>query len=429
MLSIIVAYGQLRGFHLPAEKTSGKIRFRSSHNLIIIPVTVNGVEMSFILDTGSTHTLLFGTKQSNPELFKQTRKVQIAGIGTEKYVTGFEAAGMNVRIGKAVNPDMKLYIISPDDFDIFRMTGENIHGIIGYDLFRDLIVTIHYSKRYIRLTNPEKFNPPGRKYKPIPIEIRQNKPYLKAKILQMLGDTLPVDMLIDTGNSDAIWLFENDKISPEKGKEYFEDFLGEGISGSITGKRSRLRSLQFDGFVFPNPTVSYLDSTMTRFTRLDSLRSGSLGAQIWQRFISIIDYPHRKIYLKKIRSFNDEFRYNRSGIHLIYAGKTLVSTRRLLPKKSNLPATAQDTFELKVEYEYEFKPLYMVQYIRPGSPAGISGLQPGDVLVSVNGKEAYHYSISQLNEMFHGKDGKRIRMTVKRKSQKIHLAFKLKKIL
>ena len=49
-------------------------------------------------------------------------------------------------------------------------------------------------------------------------------------------------MLLDTGSSDAIWLFENETIGiPDKN---YDDFLGRGLGGDIFGKRTKVRSIK-----------------------------------------------------------------------------------------------------------------------------------------------------------------------------------------
>ena len=66
-------------------------------------------------------------------------------------------------------------------------------------------------------------------------------------------------MLLDSGGSDAIWLFEHSRKDITTPEVYFTDFLGVGLSGTIYGKRSRLFSLTIGRFLFKNPTVSFLD--------------------------------------------------------------------------------------------------------------------------------------------------------------------------
>jgi hypothetical protein len=384
--------------------------------------------MSFILDTGASYTLLFGLKDSL--LLKKSKKIRLYGIGSGKYLPGLTIEHLNMRIVNAVNPNIKLYVVPADTFDIVRLTGETIHGIIGYDFFKDFIVDIHYKKRIIKITNPSHYRKPGKKYKELPLHVEDKKAYLDTRILQQHGDTLPAKMLIDTGNSDAIWLFEDELIKLEKDQKYFPDFLGESISGSILGKRTRLKYFSLAGYEFLNLTVAYLDSSMTYKTRINSKRKGSLGSQILQRFRPIFDYPGRRLFLKKNASFNKDFRYNRTGINLIYAGKTLVGTQHIKPKSVPYEPNKKDSnFNIQIEYSYELKPLYVIHYIRPDSPADKLGLRPGDVLVSINNRQAYNFSLEKINQLFHGDEGDEIHIKVMRNGVPMDALIILKKLL
>ena len=118
--------------------------------------------------------------------------------------------------------------------DFAPRLGVPVHGIIGYDLFKDFVVEVNYSGKYIRLNNPEDYRLKRcKKCEVLDLEFYNSKPYLNAEI-DVNGVKMPVKLLIDSGGSDALWLFEDKerKIEPTE-NNYFEDFLGSGLSGSI----------------------------------------------------------------------------------------------------------------------------------------------------------------------------------------------------
>lgn len=53
-------------------------------------------------------------------------------------------------------------------------------------------------------------------------------------------------MLIDTGNSDAIWLFEDEDIDVPQ--DNYEDFLAKGLEGNIFGRRTKINSITLGTF-------------------------------------------------------------------------------------------------------------------------------------------------------------------------------------
>jgi hypothetical protein len=54
-----------------------------------------------------------------------------------------------------------------------------------------------------------------------------------------------VKLLIDVGNSDAIWLFKMFLIKNKVPTNNFDDYLGKGFSGDVIGKRERIRFFRF----------------------------------------------------------------------------------------------------------------------------------------------------------------------------------------
>ena len=59
-------------------------------------------------------------------------------------------------------------------------------------------------------------------------KIIQNKPYIDVRI-DLEGKTnIPVKLLVDSGSSEALWLFENEGKNLKIPNKSFEDFLGRG---------------------------------------------------------------------------------------------------------------------------------------------------------------------------------------------------------
>ena len=85
--------------------------------------------------------------------------------------------------------------------------------------------------------------------------------------------------MIDSGGSDAIWLFEDDSKNISLPEKYFEDFLGRGLSGSVYGKRSKIDEVSFNKFKLKKVNVAYPDSSSITYARKVKNRNGSLGGK------------------------------------------------------------------------------------------------------------------------------------------------------
>ena len=81
------------------------------------------------------------------------------------------------------------------------------------------------------------------------------------------------------------------------------------------------------------------------------------------------------------------------------------------------------------EYRYSVKPAFTIVELRKYSPADKVGLQIGDVILKINSKEAFHYTLQELTHYFYDKAGKVIRLKVDREGRKLNFQFKLENIL
>jgi membrane-associated protease RseP (regulator of RpoE activity) len=244
----------------------------------------------------------------------------------------------------------------------------------------------------------------------------------------------PVKMLIDSGGSDAMWLFEHTKenlITPEK---YFVDFLGVGLSGIIYGKRSRIATLELGDYVVKEPTVSFLDSISTQNARRYKARNGSIGSNILKRFKVWIDYPNKKFTIEKNGSLSGGFEYNMSGIEVVYNGKVLIQERVInfgtnYGRNNNSSGSASNSVNLVTSFQFEFKPSFRVNNVLEGSPADLAGIQKNDVILKINGKNAYDFDLEEIIGKFQRKSGAKIKLEIMRNDQIMTFVFRLKKIV
>jgi len=409
-----------------------KTKFEFHNNIIILPVEINGISLNFILDTGASKTIIFTLEDSDSLVLNNTKIVELRGLGLGEPIEAMISENNQIKLGNIIGYNQTIYMVFDEHFDFSSKMGKTIHGIIGYDLLKDFVVTLNFNDKSIIFKNPEEFKPPkSKKFEKLDLSFHNNKPYIESYITIKDTTTYFSKMLIDTGNSDALWVFEDEQKGITTPTPFFRDHLGEGLSGSIEGNRTKIKSFQFGSFTFSNPTVAFLDSTSTTYARIYEERNGSIGTQILNRFKMILDYPNKQIYFKKNRSFNLEFKYNRSGIELSHFGKTLVQKQKITTDipYSKGESTNNRTIEFLVDYMYEFKPIYGIYKIRKNSPAEIAGLKVNDILNKVNGKNAYEFELEEINAIFSGDIDKNISLHVERNGIILYYEFRLKDLL
>lgn len=417
------------GFYLESNKKRQAIPFTLINNLIFIKVTVNSVPMVFLLDTGVEETLFFSVEDVAEINFKNTEKVRLKGLGIADYVEGFKSSGNSMVVGKDFRDDHHdIYIIMDQDFNISSGLGIPVNGIIGAQFFKNHIIEINYSNQHIYIYKELKNINTGKlkNYQKFNITIERNKPYIQAEILL---DTKAIDskLLLDLGNSDAIWLFQNQIDSTLIPKNYFEDYLGRGFSGEIHGKRAKLKKLRFDKFEFKEPYVAFPDTLSIRNVKVVQDRIGSLGGEIFKRFTVILDYKNHTLYLKPNALYDTPFNFNMSGIEIHHEGLQWIQEKVELHSNDNREGTTVFTDEFS--YKFELKPVFKIYSLRLNSPAILAGLQKGDELISINKRKAYHFTLQEIYNIFKSEEGKKIVLEVKRNNTVLKYTFYLKSIL
>ncbi|WP_226789128.1 retropepsin-like aspartic protease [Polaribacter porphyrae] len=421
------------GYHILNNKSKKeRVKFKLINNLIVIPLVINEKKLSFILDSGVSKTILFNISQNDSIGLNNVKTVKLQGLGNGEAVDALLSKNNKVNIKSIENYNETIYVILKDYFDLSGKMGTTIHGIIGYNILKNFVVKINYKYKYIDFYKAKNFKySKCKKCEVFPIQFYRKKPYIKTKVqLDTISNKLTdVTLLVDSGGSDAIWLFEHTKKEIITPNLFFRDILGEGLSGSIYGNRSRIPMLKLKSFEVKQPTVSFLDSISTRNARNFKTRNGSIGGGILKRFIVWFDYPNKRMTLKKQSSLTKRFNYNMSGLVIVYNGKQLVREEE---KKSftdgyNNKVQDNNTVSFISRFSYKFKPSFKVKSVLKNSPAEKAGILKDDIILKLNGVPSYDYTLGKIIQKFQEKSGRKIRITVERNGVKMKFQFRLEK--
>lgn len=418
-------------FDLPGGQKFEKVKFQLINNVMIIPVEVNGSELSFVFDSGVSTPILFNLTARDSIQINKVSEVTIRGLGDGEPIQALSSRDNVFKIGSVLNPRQELYVVLDESLNFSPSLGIPVHGIIGYDLFRDFVVEINYNSENIKFHNPELYQEKRpKKSQTLPLAIRNRKAYVEGAVVLQDSKEVPVRMLLDTGSSDAIWLFENEAIGiPEKN---YNDFLGRGLAGDIYGKRTKVRSIKIGDFVIEDAKTAFPDHASLNGIQNLGNRNGSLGGEVLKRFNFIFDYGNSKITLRKNGNFKTPFQYNLSGIDLQHNGLRYVSESIARPSgilKQNQSKTFGNVqILMENQTRLSLVPEIIVSGIRAGSPAENAGLQEGDVILAVNGKSVHSFKLQQILQMLNEKKGKRVRVRIGRANSDKLITFVLKDV-
>jgi PDZ domain-containing protein/aspartyl protease len=430
MILCFPIFGIAQQYDLPTGQKHQKVKFQLINNLIIIPVEVNGSELSFVLDSGVNKPILFNITDQDSLQINNVSEITIRGLGEGEPIKALSSRGNAFKIKSIENQDQLLYVVLDKGLNFSPTLGIPIHGIIGYDLFRDFIVDINYGSKIIKFYDPEHYVYESKKKgETLPLSIVKRKAYVNAHVFMDNFDNVPVRLLVDTGSSDAIWLFENEDIGiPDQS---YDEFLGKGLSGNIFGKRTKVNSIKLGSFALRDAKAAFPDEKSFGAIKNLGNRNGSVGGEVLKRFNIVFDYTNQKITLRKNSNYKSPFHYNLSGITLQHDGVRYVSERiadgrGVVKENQNSFGNVQILFEQKTRLS--LVPEIVVSGIRAGSPAESAGIREGDVILAVNGKSIHKYKIQEIMHMLDEREGKRIRVLIERYNRDLLFSFVLENL-
>lgn len=425
MLFLLEGYAQ--NFQFTSDSKYEEIKFTSVGNLIILPIVVNGVPLNFVLDSGVKTSVVLSLSGKDSIEFAHTEEFYLKGLGKKEPFKAVRSEGNHMQLGSLIDSNHEVFIVLDDEINFSKRLGVPIHGIIGYTLLKDFVVEIDYDKHLLRLYPHQNFKKKvRRRHAQIPLVFSRGKPYVDLPVT--LESKQSMHLLLDTGSSDAIWLFKNDSIQvPEK---YFEDFLGKGLSGEIHGKRSKVSKITLGKFQLEQVKCAFPDTAFFAFAKRYKERNGSIGGELLSRFVVTLNYKDAWVRLRKSKKFSQPFYYNMSGIRLQHNGVRIVAEKQR--NNSQMFSSGQNkgiTKFFEEQLKYKLAPSLEIIELRKDSPAAKAGLKIGDVLLIVNNKLIVEQSISEVQHMLNTKAGKKVKVVIDRKGEVHTFKFQLEKVL
>jgi hypothetical protein len=374
------------GVTLANGASSVSVPFRLLNNHIYVEARVNGKgPYTFIVDTGG-HTLLA------PRVVAQAGSTSVGsapetGAGDKQSSLGF-ALVRTISIGGVEMHDQVAFAT-----EVYRpaIEGIPVGGMVGFELFRRLVVRIDYGRKVLTFTEPGHASLKDAGV-PVPFVFYDHLPFVQGRI-----DGLPATFDIDTGSRSEL-----DVTSPTVARYHLHDryprgvraVTGWGVGGPAKSYVVRLRSVTLGAVTVDAPVADFAEDHGGSFT--DPNYDGNIGSAFLKRFVVTFDYGHRTMYLKRIEPPPpDTGDFDRSGLWI---------------------NAARDG--------------YVVTDVAAGSPAAQAGLRNGDVILELDGRRAQAADLAEARALLRMRPaGSNVAMLVKSKTATRRLVLTLRDLL
>jgi predicted aspartyl protease len=372
--------------------------FQYHQGFIIVDVVVGKLlPLKFIMDTGAENTILLKKEIADVLKLSNHKNISVYGSDLETEVHAHVSNGVSLQLVNCQTVKKNILILEEDYLVLEQYLGKRVDGILGVDFLDGLAIRIDYQNGELTIINPHfPYTKKVKYYQAFDIEVIEHKPYLLCDVEVVPNKIKKSRMLIDSGAGLTFLLHNNSDTLLRLPDNIIKGNLGKGLGGEIQGYCGKAHKLSFGSYYFNNALCSFqeiqLDSNVTKKV----VRNGLIGNLLLERFDVIIDFNAKKLYLKAKYKYNKEFEYDRSGL-TIFA------------------------------YGLNFN-LFFIKDILPNSPGIDAGLLPGDVVMKVGYWPTKLMTLRQMNKIFVGKAGRKLRLKIKRGDQIIRKEIVLRNL-
>jgi Aspartyl protease/PDZ domain len=367
----------------PAPRVA--IDFRLFGPIVLVPVRVNGSGVLwFELDTGFENSVI-DPKWIGPLGLKAGRKQRVDAPGGS--VERATITGATLELPGLQITNQVFSAIDQSAFAPFY--GHAVDGILGFDFIERFVTEIDYEAQRLRLYDAATYRYDGAGSS-VPIDVSTRQPYVEARVLRNGEAPAQGRFEIDTGSMDALNLntpFAASHRIPGPGARAVS-VRGRSLGGETSGLLTRVEGLELGNIRIDMPIAGIVAD--------DVDRAGQISGEILRRFRVIVDYSRGLMILEKNRNFAEPFDTDMLGIFLVAAGAQLEKRKVFL--------------------------------VIPNTPADRAGIRVGDLLASVDSRDAGEYPLNELRRMFR-QAGLRYRLTFRRGARAIELDARLEPLL
>ena len=350
---------------LSAQQT---IKITVVNNAVLIPVQLNDRQLSFLLDTGSEHSVVstaagsvLGLDNENKvQILKNYRK-QAAGV----------ANPASMSLGSLAFDHPSLAVVNLDS--VSRALGETVDGVLGNDILQEFTFKLNYSKQLLVLGPLHRLGNLGRQ-----VRLRRsgNDFFIPLQLM-----SVPVELLVDTGtNSTNLAWGTWQRLTHAWTPPAIVDGVVRAGLPIPPAFLVCLPSVELGADEIRDEAVRVQRPVESGAFAADSF-GGILGSDLLRSFEITFDLKHDQLFLKKERQFQlDPYRYVTIGI----------------------------------QFARNKQGTYSVMSVWKNSPADQAGIRVGDAVSGIDGESTSEMTTEQVSSRLHGEVGTLVNLTTER---------------
>jgi hypothetical protein len=384
---------QFLNYRINTGKSYATIPFSMHNDFIVIAIKLDGkIPLNFILDTGAASAVVIHKEYTDFIGTIYERQVFIRGADRTQLISALLTESITIELPEVTASEQHILVLENNYIEFDKYSGTKIDGILGMDLFKRFIVKIDYEAELIYLFEPKNHQYNTSKYQNIPFVKDREKMYLTSKFSVSKDREYDVKWLIDSGAAMTVMLHSQESDSTFIPQGAVPGNIGKGLGGFIMGYLGKMNKISFGEYEFEQIIGNFHilpDSVYT--PAIDSVREGILGNKILRQFHLIFDYHKSVMFARPNRYFQNIVKKDLSGISLTASGVNLNH--------------------------------FIIEEVYPNSPAALSGLKKGDVVNKINKRSTTLMNLQGIEKRFRNNRGKKVKLVVKRGSEKVKVEF------
>ncbi len=354
-------------FSIADGKTTTKLPFELIDNRVFVEVQLNGRgPFHFILDTGAGDFAIVDDVAQRLGLQVEDAG-QENGVGERKVRIGRTQIA-KVQLGDLRFEDLKATVLpNGDSANVFGKMP--VDGIVGLDLFQQVVVSHDYIHMDLTFTLPDKFN-----YRGPGVIVHFDRPR-QIPVVDAELDGVRGKFGIDTGARSSLLVYgpfvDQNKLK-EKYDAKLEGVTGWGIGGPVRSLLARAKELRI-GEVVVRDLVIRLSIQKTGLTT-SSAMAGLIGPDVLSQFDLTVDYSRNRLIFEKNKHYGRRDSYDRAGMWMGEDGEH-----------------------------------FAVVDVIAGGPADEAGIKQGESILAIDGVSTDKLVLPEVRDKIrHGPIGKRI---------------------